>query len=554
MDVLSLIAKLTERTNKTANKYRQLGALNERYTSGQVFGAVSLSTNSVTPIISDDDWTVNLPRVWSQRISGLLQSWAALLAGDLPTSYARASTDDPVDAFRAEMANDVLQYLRQRLNTAEKIQQVVRFAGMHGTAGIKVTYDSAEEDVRWDVLTIYQYLRDPTQDYRDAKWCIIESRIDEEDAKARLKAAGIEATPSTQVYTNSLGEENEGVELIELYMKPCADYQEGIYASVVSGTVAQKMPYPYYFKVKGKRKDYLPVFLMKVRDQRDSPFGHTPVTELIPLQRGVNEALATKLLRIRMSAPSLILPKSIADNYKPTESVVISFDDSRTEMAKDIRWTQPPPLDQSLDGLIAMFENEMMAVIGLNDTSAGNAKRAQSGAAIDSLLALDKQKNADCSTSMKMMIMEAFRFSLLLVATFMPDDKKAEVCNQSMEALMLFSESDMDGLDVSLQIDSEQSDLELGKLRSTASGVQMQQARQKVADYMAGADVDPTDLRWLDPQALTRAVSEAKAIAKNAGNTQDWSALHQLEIEIAQQTPPSADQINPGVVGASNGT
>ncbi len=549
------IAELTEETKVTTSKYRRMGDLNEQFTSGAQWGAVSMNGGPY-PTLVQEDWSVGLPRIWSNRVAGLLQSWAALLTGGQPTAITRPASPDALDAYRSEIANAILQYVRQKQDTVTKISETVRFAGQHGTAGIKVTYDADDEEVRWDVLTIYGYIRDPTPDYRDAQWLILESWINQSDAKQRLKQAGIDMEPSLESHKNSLGEDMKGVRLLELYEKPNENYPEGRYASVVAGETVQEIPFPYFFDVRGKREYILPVFLMKVRNQRDSPYGATPITDLIPLQRSLNETIATHLLRQRMGAPSLVLPKGLAETYNPMTSTVIGYDLASFAGMKpsdSIFWTQPPPQNQDIDKSLALFTNEMMAVIGLNDTSAGNAQRAQSGAAIDSLLALDQQKNADATSSMKAMLVDAFKFTLMVVATLYPDEKKMEIAAASQVAVDLFDESDVGGVDLHMQIDSEVNDTKLGAQRTPRAGMARERAKQVVADFVAGADVlnDPAELVDVDAESFRVAIDEAKAAALAAGDSETWKALHMLQDHVDKLAPPAPvgeQQPNPDAV------
>jgi len=534
------IRELQEATRITTGKYRRIGDLNEQFASGAPWGAVSMNGGPY-PTLVQDDWSVGLPRIWSNRTAGLLQSWAALLTGGQPTAITRPASPDALDAYRSEIANAILQYIRQKQNTVEKVSQIVRYAGLHGTAGVKVSFDAETEEVRWDILTIYGYVRDPTADYRDAQWLILESWISEQDARARLQLAGFDIEPTPERRVNSLGEPLEGVRLLELYEKPCEDYPEGRYASVVAGEVVQEIPFPFYFDVKGKREHILPVFLMNVRTQRDSPYGATPITDLIPLQRSLNETIATHLLRQRMGAASLVLPKALAETFNPFTSTVIGYDADLAEIVTKggIFWTQPPPQNIDIDKSLALFTNEMMAVIGLNDTSAGNAQRAQSGAAIDSLLALDQQKNADATASMKAMLLDAFRFTLLCVAALYSDEKKMEITASSQVAVDLFDESDIAGFDLAMQIDSEQGDMGLGQGRTPRAGLARQRAQQVVADFIAGADVlsDPAELADVDVEAVRAAIDEAKAAALASGDQETWKALHALQDHVNSMAP-----------------
>lgn len=549
----SKIEDLSKKVAVTAKKYRDLGTLNEQFASGQQWGAVSI-TGGAYPVLTQDDWMTGLPRVWSNRSAGLLQSWAALISGDQPTAAARAASQDPVDAYRADIANKVLAYLRQRLSTTEKVSQSVRFAGLHGTAGLRCAYDADKDELRLDSLTIFDYVRDPTYDYRESRWVIFRTWVSEDDARRRLKRATKDMDPNLEKRTNSLGEQIEGVSLVEYYAKPCSDYPGGVYAALVGDELVETIPNPFYFDIKGKREYILPFFLMKVRDQRDSPYGATPFTDLIPLQRSLNECIAQNLHMQRLSMPSIVLPKSIAAQYTPGQTTTLEFDLGQEEGAKEIRWTQPAPVDSKLTFNLELYINEMMAVIGLNDTAAGNAQRAQSGAAIDSLLALDKQKNADCTTSMKMMVLDAFKFMLLCVAALYSDEKKMEIAAATKAAVDMFDESDIGGVDVQLQVDSEVTDLGLGKDRQVGSGLGLVEGRQIVQDYLAGADVlhDPSSV---DAAGLQQAIEEAKSEALAAGDRETFTALAALQGQadgLVGQLPPGTQQQDQ-TTGATDG-
>lgn len=541
-DVVTYIEGLQRKTETAAKSYRALGIENERFAAGRQFGAVAL-IGAGQPVCVDDDWSEGLPRVWSNRAGGLLQSWCALLSGDLPTASARPASDDALDAYRSDVANKVLQYLRQRLNTAELVSQVVRFAGLHGKAGIRVSFDTEADELRFDPCTIKDYVRDPVADIRRAKWVLFTTWLDEDDAKKRLKAARLTAAPPLEKRTNSLGEELEGVKLMELYAKPCEDFPEGVYAAVIGTDVVDQIANPFYFEVRGRREYILPLFEMKVRNQDDSPYGATPFTDVIPLQRSLNETIASHLLHQRMGRPSLVIPQSLAAGYSPLTTSTIVVPTGQENLAALVQWTAPPPQNADLDKSLNLFTNEMLAVIGLNDTTSGTANRAQSGLAIENLFALDKQKNADATTSMKAMLLDCFRFALLCVAALYSDEKKEEIASATKAAIDLFDESDVGGVDIHMQIASEVDDTGLGKTRTMPAGIARNEARALVADFLAGVDVDEERLTGLDIQAVRAAIDEAKASALADNDRDTWSDLHRLQqeaVNLAGDAPAQA--------------
>lgn len=576
-DILKLVRRLGDKVAGNVTRIREQGAINEKFVQGDQWttaGAQKGTRRHQGDAFYDNE---GIPRIAVNLLRNLESTWSALLVKDRQDAKAVAANDDPLATYRADLANQLIDYFIHELDTASKVHKTATYSLDHGTAGLKVLYSPSLESVTLEPVTVFDYVIDPTPDWHNAKWVMFTSHIDEEEAEALYEASvpPIQKEPKPEKWKNSAGEDMEGVPQQELWMKPCRDYPKGLFACVVGGQVVETMDYPYIFSRDGDGKDeaLLPIVLMKTREVRGSPYGGTPLTDCVALQRSYNEIVSRDVKFIRNTTNThLLLPTSMKKHADPMQDSVlyVSAADAQSGAAAQIRYTEPPARSPVIAEMRDFFERSMSKVIGINDVTSGQKTGSISGRAIENIVELDAQKNADATKSLEVMVLDMWRLILDLVRRYYTVPRKMKMMHRPSADVLLFDSADIQGVDVRLEPGSE-----IDRLSSVAEQAQAERiknglapasslgasqnapgygmsrdaAEKLVQEFLSGANVDinPGDFQ-LD--VVAGVIEEHRAIALQQGRGQDYAVLTSLLSQVKQLAQQANTQAPPQQEGA----
>lgn len=546
-----------------ARPVRANAALNEKFVAGKQYGV--LTPHGVVDDLWFDDEKV--PRTYVNLCQGLMTTFSALLNKDRKSAIATPLTpDEPEDVYVAEICNRFIDFFSTEQKTADKIHQSVQYAFQGGSAGLKVWYDAAKDEIRWSRLTVHDFVFEPVEDWREAQWAIFDSKYSEDAVADLWKKCGLQsAPPKAEEYTNAAGQRVRGIKGHEYWHRPCEAYPDGVYACIIAGEVVECRPYPLAVPTDGDRVEFLlPFVMMKIRHDRESPYGITPLSDIINLQRQVNETEAriTKLMRI-VTHPQLKVTKSLANLDITTVNLIVV--DDKDDGKATVEWTRPGTIDQNLfrtrDDKIA----QMTDVIGLNAITTGANTTTQSGRAIEARYEIDAQKNSDALKSLDDMVLDAWRLTLALVQLHYSVKRQAKIVRQDAVDLISFSAADIMGSNIRLESASEiarrtdvrtadavekaqagagtSADVAVAQ-KTAPNAVAHKQAKRAVQLYLDGEDIDTTTLSM---PALLGAIDRAKSRALSTSSRSDFSALMLLERLLREQddNEPGADGLPP---------
>ena len=547
-----------------AKRPRLVGRVNEAFVQGDQWSTFDKSTRV------DDAWfdDEHVPRIYVNECQGLMTTWSALLNRDRKSAIATPASDSPDDIYTAEVTNAFIDYFVAEEDTATKTHRTVQNAFQGGSAGLKIWLDE-DKDIRWAPLTIHGFLRDPCEDWRLARWCIFENHYSDDEV-ADLWAANKMKTepPREEDYFNAAGERVRGVQGFEYWLRPCREFPRGLYACIVGGKVVERRAYPYVVKNDAGRDEFLLPFVeMKVRNVRDSAYGKTPMTDIVPLQRSLNEMVARTMKLVRVvTNPHLVLPRSIADTVDVSQINVLAFDRKDEGGAGSIAWTKPGEIHQSLFTMRDYFTSAMNDVVGLNDITVGTENRSISGRSRELIYELDGQKNADALKSLDDMVLAAWRLTLALAQLAYSDERLAGITGADAADIPVFRGADIQGRNIRLEASSEldkRTDIRKGAAaeqvqagmagpdavaragRTPAFGAAKRAAEQLVKQFLEGGEVD-ADARLYDPVVLQDVLERSKARAVRQARRKDFVALELLQRLLMEQAasedaPPRAE-------------
>lgn len=465
MEAKKVFDRLKRTGASVAAKYRSIAEVNESFYGGDQWSVLVADKGRVT--INKNAWwdSEKVPRLAVNLYTGLLMTWSALLTSDSPIVKAVAASDEPMDTYRSAFAQKIIEYIENEVDSRGKIHDAVQLAGLGGIGGLKIVYLGAEDRIAWEAISVHDVLLDPnSQDWRDAGWVIFEDHISQEEAAELL---GVDDEIPEEPYKNAANEELHGVERHELWMRPTRKYPRGLYACFVAGEPVEITEYPYVVADdSGVEQFLLPLALMTVRKQRGSVYGNTNFTDAVPLQRALNENVSRvqKILRTTSNI-HLVMPEALATNFNPAESTLIAFPSSEAGIngAKAITYTKPPEINPALFSQRDYLAQMMEQVVGLNAATAGTQTRSMSGRAIEHLVELDANRNADATRSMQTMVEEAMRLSLALIGLYYTEPRQAKITNGDAADVLAFSAADVQGVDIRLEPASEIDDLSASK-------------------------------------------------------------------------------------------
>lgn len=563
----AVVKRLRDKASPVAALWRAKGLVNEAFVYGDQFPEEKDDTgrsikdpgglnSSLTPSIA-----VNI-------MAPLGSTWEALLTKDRPTGVARpGNAGEPGDVYDALITQAIIEHEQTTLESAQVVFDTVHLADMHGTAGIKITYDPADDQIVWAPLSIYNFLIDPSigdaVNIDRAAWVIFEDyNMPLTEALGLFEAAQIQRAPTEKEHERGQAPGSptlKGVEHVELWQRPSREWPDGLYICLVDGECVEVGDYPYVIEgVDGDptKVEYpLPVVMMRVRRVRNSVWGNTNLTYCVPLQRAYNECVnkAQKLMR-QVTNIHLVVPQSIQDTFDPAEENLIGFPDGTPESGKAIGYTKPGEISASIFQQRDFFEKAMQKVIGLNDITASSDNPRLSGTAIENMVQLDAQRNADVTRSLQAMVLAAWRLTLKLIGVFYEKPRIGSISGGDSQDVVSFVREDVRGTNVRIELGSEVDTMQPAKERITSDRQQIgaagpldmaraaaspayaqsnARAQQFVASVAAGVqpDVSPDDI---DPDVLEDTVRRAQARALAQKDKATWTRLEQFARLIPQ--------------------
>lgn len=562
--ILERLHRCLTRGEVVAAMPRRIGRINEAFVQGDQWSTFTRKT------VMDDAWfdDEGVPRIYVNECQGLMTTWSALLNRDRKSAVADPASEQPEDIYTAEVTNRFIEYFTAEEETATKVHRAVQSAFENGTAGLKIWYDKDKRSIRWETLTIHTFIIDPVEDWRQAGWVIFENYYTEDEVAELWQANKLKSKPPMETeYVNTHGEKLWGVRGLEVWHRPTRDFPKGFYACVIGNTVVERRAYPYVVPNDAGEDEYLlPLSMMKVRFVRGSAYGKTPMTDVVPLQRSLNEMVARimKLVRI-VTNPHLKLPQSMAESFDVATSNVIGLGAKDKDVAGALGWTSVGEIHPALFQQRDYFVTAMNEVVGLNDVTVGTENRSISGRSRELIYQLDAQKNADALKSLDDMVLDAWRLTLALAQLFYTDERLAQLMETDASGTMLFRGSDIQGRNIRLQASSEldkRTDAkvqgELEKLqqgvgttsdvaragRTPAFGAAKRQTRQFIEAFLAGEDVD-ADMRLYDPAVLGDLIERAKVAAIREGRRADFRDLVYLQRFLGEQAAAEDAQPQP---------
>lgn len=571
-DIVMRLEQFLSEGEPLAKGFRDVAEINDAFVAGNQYGGVTYKNN--TTVITKDEWADDddVPRVHVNILGNLVATVVSLLTKNRPCAINRPlNEDDPESVYQGEVANTLIRYLSQELKTVEVIQKALKLAITHGSGGVKVWFDPKTKKAAIAPVSIFQVTIDPTAEIvADAMAFCFHRWLPVNEAAMHLRAAGFDRKkPKDEEYTTASGVKKRGVKARELWLRPGydEDYPQGLYAFVVDNIVVEQKPYPLIVQTEGGDESLPPLVWITARVVDECIYGRTAVTDCVPLQRSLNEAVSRsiKLMRI-CTSPKFMRPETVAegvDMYRDAE-IGLPVTDAGVKAAQLMGWLKSPEFPPQVREMIDYCTKQIHDIIGVAPLTAGTETRNVSGKALEEIEGLDQQKNSQTTRSLEASVMDLYRLLLAIVQLCYDDGRKLQIVGGSHTEVLLFNKADIMGADLRLEPSSEfdlmQPVQEKADMERQAAGLatpadvhatarnprhafSRQIAERLVTDMLAGKDIDvsPDDV---DAEAFRAVIDKHKRLAMLEGRKADYLALVELSkfvddlgMQAAEATP-----------------
>lgn len=588
--VKELVAECEERTKNLAMKYWSQAQYNERMTVGDQKGILSATWQ----FVDDSSWPADIPFNSRNYLRNLQLTWSSRILEDRPSLKCYPS-EPGVDMIRADMCDKILDYVRQNQDWDDLCFAAANLVQIHSCVGIKTVWDplwgppsqgipvfnemgipeidpetglQVRErvgeplgDVRWEVVSIFDYGTDGSENIEDSKWVYFTKFIDKFDAEQLLRAQGIEEKIECTKYEDNWGTEREGVKVTELWWRPDYRFPQGVYAVTIGDYALSAQPFPYTHKE-------LPIAVWKCGPRRGSPYGSTHVDDAVYIQRTVNEITGAMSRQARQIRDTKLLgPSSVIDAIEDGNHM-IKVDS--IEQSNAVRYLETPDMARVLVTSLEDNVKALFAIFGLNEmlTGADNVKSGTAAKSIAYLNKLDSMKMAGASRSLSKAILRTMRQTLKLYQQYVKAPRIAHITgNNNLYNPLLFTSADISGVDVRLEPISGfsnmratmvenaqtqmqtmgptpelQSQAKTGLPQTAFDKAQREMVQAEIQSILQGQPVEPD--QSIDANI---AVDEIMGIMSNYRGTQFEPALRQLlmtymQAAQSQQADPNMQQ------------
>ena len=449
------------------------------------------------------------------------------------------------DVESAQGADAVLDYERRQCDEDDLIADAAFLAQVHGDVYFYPVYDESRGPFRvrkpvvdeagptgdledaWEyggiveeVIAAPDYWTDLVDDFDKAAYVVVQRTIDKHTAKRRLARAGFLDCKLDDDHPeqNPVDLEVKGVETYEIWHKPGARFEEGLFALVIGGYVAKAIPFPY-------EHGELPGAVWKIQKVRNSPRGKTHVSDAIWMQHRVNVALRAILRRTDVAGDVSVIGTSLQIEPFKTAAGTRKLITSDQPKEKDLRFIEGPEVPKTLFDEYVSAKRALQDVFGQNEATntGGDPTQTSSGEQLKTAQALDAQKIVASRRALEKARLRVARQKIKLDVQFWESERLIRVIGpDGVVDEKWLRGADLGGADVALEVGS-------GVMSSHI-------ANQRLAEESAQAGyATPQEAREMRQTGLTTTVDDGEMEMRL--NAQAMSALRGKQ----QQPLPGVD-------------
>jgi len=314
-----------------------------------------------------------------------------------PAMEAIANNTDFKTLAQTKLANGLLNYYMSEKRLEEYLKNAAEYAIVLGEGYLKIEWDSSggdpyvfneetqtmiyEGDIKFTNFSAFDVIRDTSREDQDHDWLAVRTFRNRHDLIAKYpefqkEIEGLEAKGDADaVFQMTSGQDQtELVAVWEFYHKRSDSVPDGRFMLFITPeAVFYDGALPYRF---------IPVFRMSPANIIGTPFGYTPMFDLMPLQEAINSLYSTVLSNQNaFGVQSIISPKG-SDITAQSLAGGLNFIEYEPGAGKP----EPLQLTQTPAEVFRFMERliqDMETLSGINSVARGNPEASlKSGAAL----------------------------------------------------------------------------------------------------------------------------------------------------------------------------
>lgn len=331
------------------------------------------------------------------HLRNIAQHILRMITSNRPAFQARATNRDYKSLVQAKLANQLLDYYMREKRLERHLQQAVEYAIVLGTGYIKMDWNATggeiydinedtntpiyEGDVEFYNLSPYDVVFDTTKENQNHDWVVCRSFKNKFDFAAKYpeyadKIKGLQSKSDLFKFRMEMYsyDETSDVPVYEFYHKRTESMPDGRYMLFLDKNIILiDSPLPYRS---------LPVYRISPSDILGTPYGYTPMFDLLPLQDAVNSLYSTVMTNQHaFGTQNIYIPRG-ADVSMKSLAGGLNIIEGNAQAGKPeaMNLTQTP---KEIFDFLNMLQTQMETISGVNSVARGNPEASlKTGAAL----------------------------------------------------------------------------------------------------------------------------------------------------------------------------
>lgn len=327
-----------------------------------------------------------LTQLGVNHLRNISQHMLNMITSTRPSMQARSVNTDYKSLIQTKLANGLLDYYMRDHRLEEFLKTAVEYAIVFGSGYIKMEWNSTrgemydfneelgievrEGDIDFVNLSPFDVMFDTNREDKKHDWVICRSFKNRFDLAAKFPEFRDEIlaveTKSELLQFAQFGysyDETDLIPIYEFYHKRTEAMPEGRYMLFVSEeAVLMDSPMPYR---------NLPVYCIAPSYYLGTPYGYTPMFDLLGLQDAVNSLYSTVLTnQTAFGVQNIIVPKMADVSISELSGGLNVIEANETNgQIRPLNLTQTP---KEIFDFITMLEKTMETISGVNSVARGN--------------------------------------------------------------------------------------------------------------------------------------------------------------------------------------
>lgn len=337
---------------------------------------------------------VNLP---VNHLRNIAQNMLVITTSNRPAMEARATNTDYKSFVQTKLANGLLDYYMRDKRMERFLKTAVEYAIVMGVGYLKMEWDATagevydidpetgkanyEGDVRFSNPTPLDVIFDTTKESsEDHEWVLVRSFRNKFNLAAKYKdlADDILAAKTKFEGMSSMNmlssDKTDDIPIFEFFHKKCDALPEGRYILFIEGDIVLiDSPMPYR---------NLPVYRVAASEILGTPFGYSPIFDLLPIQEAMNALYSTVATnQTAFGIQNVLVPQNANINFSQLGGGLNVLEyNAEAGKPEALNLTYTP---QELFSFLKDLERLMETLSGVNSVARGNPEASlKSGTAL----------------------------------------------------------------------------------------------------------------------------------------------------------------------------